>query len=89
LRTSFEAGVARRAEPDERTGENLLLHAEKGHPDDFSRIISVRHLSDWASCRAGAAGKTFLDIFSPWLGGDKKFKIWIKGFGINHETGTE
>jgi len=84
LRASFEAGVAGRAEPDEWAGENLLLHTEKGHPDDSSRIVSIRYLPHRASRRTGSAGETLLDVFSSGLGGNEKLKIGVKSLGVNH-----
>ena len=88
LRTSFEASVARRAEPDEWAGENLLLHTEKGHPDDSSRIVSIRHLPHRAPRGTGSAGETLLDVFSSGLGGNEKLKLGVKRLGIDHRISS-
>jgi len=84
LRASFETGVAGRTEPNELAGKDFFFHSEKGHPDDFSRIVSVGHLSHRASCSAGTTGEAFLYIPSPGFCGNEKFKIGVKRPGIDH-----
>ena len=80
LGTPFKAGVAGGTEPDELAGEDLLLHPQDRHPNNLSRIISVRDLPDRAPRSAGSAGEAPFDVISPWLFGNEQFEIRIKVF---------
>ena len=77
LRAPLKTGITGGAEPDELAGKYFLLHSQDGHPDNLSRIISVRDLPDRTPGSAGSTREAPLDVFAARFFCDEQFKIRI------------